>query len=223
MTFLTGGSGQLGTELQKHQIFYAPQKYLFNIINPDRQWLVKNCPQIDAILHCAADTQNNKAQTNLNQAVSATMTNVLGTANMVQLANDLDIPIFHISTETCIDPYNTYAKTKLLAEEMVRFAKKYVIIRTSFRDNPFEYPKAPTDMWTIGDDIEVIAKLIIKRLSYKHTNKLEYIGTPAKIMFELAQKTRPDVEPTTIEELNKTCPFQMHTMEKLKEVKCWSS
>lgn len=218
---LTGGSGQLGTELQKHYKFYAPESYRFNIINPDKEWLLKNCPKIDGILHCAADTQNNKIEIDPTQAISATMTNVLGTLNMAQLANDLDVPLFHISTETCIDPYNTYAKTKLLAEDMARFAKKHVIIRTSFRDNPFEYKKAPTDMWTIGDNIDIIAKLLIDRLTHKYSNKIEYIGTPAKTMYDLAKKTRPDVEPTTIAELNKVSPFQMQTMEALKDVKCW--
>lgn len=217
---LTGGSGQLGTELQKQYSFYAPNSHVFNIINPNKDWLVKNCPQIEGILHCAADTQNNKIQTDLDQAISATITNVLGTANMAKLANELNVPLFHISTETCIDPYNTYAKTKLLAEDMARFANKHVIIRTSFRDNPFEYLKAPTDMWTIGDNLDIIAKLIIDRLSRKYSNKLEYIGTPAKTMYDLAKKTRPDVELTTIGELNKTSPFQMHTMEALKEVIC---
>lgn len=220
MILLTGGSGQLGTELQKHSNFYAPNSHVFNIVNPNKDWLLNNCPQIDGILHCAADTQNNKMQTDLDQAISATMTNVLGTANMVKLANELDVPLFHISTETCIDPYNTYAKTKLLAEDMARFAKKHVIIRTSFRDNPYEYLKAPIDMWTIGDDIEIVAKLIIDRLSRKYSNKLEYIGTPAKTMYDLAKKTRPDVEPTTITELNRHSPFQMQTMEALREVKC---
>lgn len=220
MILLTGGSGQLGTELQKQYNFYAPDKHSFNIINLNKDWLVKNCPQIEGILHCAADTQNNKIQTDLDQAISATITNVLGTANMAKLANELGVPLFHISTETCIDPYNIYAKTKLLAEDMARFAKKHVIIRTSFRDNPFEYSKALIDMWTIGDSIDVIARLIIDRLSSKYSNELEYIGTPAKTMYDLAKKTRPDVKPTTIDELNKTCPFQMHTMEALREVMC---
>lgn len=217
MILLTGGSGQLGTALQKHRLYYAPAHFEFDIVNP------KQPEGISAIVHAAADTRVSAIQSDLSQLLNATTVNVTGTIRMVQMANRLDVPIYHISTETCLHPYNAYALTKLLAEEAVKHAKKYTIIRTSFRETPFEYSQAPTDMYTIGDYVSVIAKLINKRIGQPPSNSIEYIGTGAKTMFNLAKQSRPDVIPTTIEEMNKKISFQVQSMQDLQEVKCWQS
>lgn len=222
MYLLTGGSGQLGTELQKHKKFYAPDRLTFDVVNPDEEWLVKSCPDIEGIVHCAAMTNVNKIEKDMTEAMGATLVNVLGTGQMAVLANDLNVPLFHISTETCVKPYNTYAKTKLLSEGMARMANKYSIIRTSFRNDPFEYDQAPTDMYTIGDYVDKIAELIVERLDYKHSNSIEYIGTGVKTMYELASKTR-EVKKTTVEEMNKTLSYKVETMDELNEVSCYST
>lgn len=220
MTLLTGSSGQLGVELQKLGVFYCPSQKDFDVVHPNSDWLLRMCPSVDSILHCAADTRVTAIQTDPKVIWNAVEVNVLGTLQMALLANELDVPLYHISTETCLDPYNTYAKTKLLAEDMASKARQHTILRTSFRSVPFEYDKAFTDQWTIGDSVEVIAGLIVDRLRRPTLQMVEYIGTGAKTIYDLAKQTRPDVKPISIDEVNKKLTFAVKSMEQLRKVQC---
>lgn len=223
MLILTGGTGQLGQELQKRDTFFAPYHYDFDVYNPDLYWLGKHIPfeKITGIVHAAADTHVGDIELKNPVTRNSVSVNVLGTLNMAELANLLKVPLFHISTETCINPYNVYARTKLLAEDMASRAKQHVIIRTSFRDRPFEYPEAIQDMYTIGDYVDVIAGILVKRFQEPASNKIEYIGTGAKTVYELAKESRPDVIPTTIEMVNAKLSTKLKPMTELLEVKCW--
>lgn len=198
MILLTGGSGQLGTELQKLRKYYAPSHENMDLTDFEavQRLLLKKKPT--CILHAAAYTKVQLPEQYPEEAHECYMTNVVGTRNLVKAA---DCPIIFISTETVLHPYNFYAITKLQAENEVKKAKEYTIIRTSFREIPFEYPKAPTDMYTIGDYAPVIARLIDKSLSAPIENKTIYVGTGVKTMYELAIRSRLDVEPIQIKDI----------------------
>ncbi len=188
---LTGGSGQLGQELIKLRDFIAPTHKQMDITDPDSVAKYLGNRQVDLIVHAAAYTDTLKPDVNDVEAVKCWRTNVLGTRNLVEQAT---CPIVFISTESAIEPYNFYILTKMQAEHEIRLHEHgYTIIRTSFRSDPFEYPKAPTDMYTIAGSVADIAAMINEYLDKPIKNKLVYLGEWVQTVYELAKKTRPDV------------------------------
>lgn len=189
---LTGGSGQLGQELQKLRKYIAPSHQEMDITDPDSILRYIGKHPIDLIVHSAAYTDTLKPDNDPMAAAECFKVNVLGTRNLVA---QVSCPIIYISTESAVEPYNFYILTKIQGEHEVRLHKQGCnIIRTSFRYNPFEYPKAPTDMLTIGDTVEKIAKLIDEAIDILPMDgSITYIGTGVKTVYDLARETRPDV------------------------------
>lgn len=189
---LTGGSGQLGQELQKHRKYIAPSHQEMDITDPDSILRYIGKYDIDLIVHSAAYTETLKPDNDPEEAAKCFKVNVLGTRNLVVQAS---CPIVYISTESAVEPYNFYILTKIQGEHEVRLHKHGShIIRTSFRYDPFEYPKAPTDMLTIGDTVGKIAALIDAAIDdMPMDGGITYIGTKVRTVYELAKETRPDV------------------------------
>lgn len=188
---LTGGSGQLGQELLRHRDYLAPTHAEMDLTDPDQvaKYLGKHNP--DLILHAAAYTDTLKPDNDPKEAAKCFEVNVLGTRNLVRQAA---CPIIFVSTESALEPYNFYILTKVQAEHEIRLHKYgYVILRTSFRDDPFEYPKAPTDMYTIADTVGRIAALVDSEVDRPIDDSMRYVGTGCKTVYELAKQTRPDV------------------------------
>lgn len=193
---LTGGSGLLGTELQKYITVVAPSHKEMDITKP-----ITLKDHFDLIIHGAAYTDVVGAETDKDTCFKA---NVTGTLNMVTAFKDT--PFVYISSEYAKNPVNYYAKTKQLAEEEVKkIAKNYLIIRTLFKPNPFPFPRAFADQYTEGDYVDVITPLIIKAIKSwdKKSKKTIYVGTGRKTIFELAKRTRPNVQPMSIKEITK--------------------
>ncbi len=190
---ITGGTGRLATELKKHLL----GNYVY-IENFDIAYDVPDL-KYDLILHMAAYTNVVKAEIEDRRCFD---TNVFGTYNLVKRYKDT--PFVYISTEYANNPLGVYALTKRLGEEIVKTHPKHLILRTSFKPTPFPFPKAYGDQYTQGDYVDVIAMLLAERvLSWDCKSGLEYLGTGRKTMFELAQRTRPDVEMNSVDEYNK--------------------
>lgn len=188
---LTGGGGQLGQELQKIRSYIAPSQQEMDITDPDAVAKYLGTHVVDLIVHAAAYTDTLKPDNDPNEAYKCFVTNVLGTRNLVAQAN---CPIVYISTESAIEPYNFYILTKMQGEHEIRQHKLgYTIIRTSFRNDPFEYPKAPTDMWTIADTVANIAQLLTLSFEEPIQDNLKYVGREPLTVYDLAKETRPDV------------------------------
>jgi dTDP-4-dehydrorhamnose reductase len=188
---ITGGTGKLGIELKK----YLSGDYLGRE-NFDFTKQIKKKKKYNLIIHMGAYTDVKKAETvDKNKCF---MVNVYGTFNLVQ--NYKNTPFIYISTEYAHNPINVYSLTKKLGEEIVKTHPKHLIIRTSFKPNPFPFSKAYIDQYTQGDYVDVIAKLLAKKIKEwnRKTCKLEYLGTERKTMFELAKRTRPDVKPNKV-------------------------
>ena len=190
---LTGGTGQLGTELLKLHRYTAPTHEQMDVCDPDEVQQTLDAEQPELILYAAAFTNTFGADRSPSAAAHCWQVNVLGTRNLVNAAK---CPIILISSEAVIDPYTFYILTKLQAEYEVRQHEPgYSIFRTSFREDPYEYPQAFTDMWTIGDSVHVIAKLIDEAAHGPLVPGIRWIGTGPKTMYELAKRTVPDVTP----------------------------
>ncbi len=98
----------------------------------------------DMVIHCAAYTNVDKAEEELE---TAKLINVTGTENIAKICGKLDIPLVYISTDYVFDgtktepyapddttnPLNNYGLTKLQGEEAVKkYCEKYYIARTSW-------------------------------------------------------------------------------------------
>ncbi len=189
---ITGGTGKLGTELKKH----LNGDYMGSA---DLDFTKKiNKGDYNLILHIGAYTDVRKAESE--EAEKCFQVNTYGTFNLVRTYKD--VPFIYISTEYAKNPVSVYALTKLLGEEIVKTHPNHLIIRTLFKPTPFPFDKAYIDQYTQGDYVDVIAKLLADRVKNwdKKTSGTEYLGTGRKTMFELAKRTRPDVEPNSVED-----------------------
>lgn len=213
MILLTGGSGQLGTELRKLGSYVAPSRAEFDVTDEKQVYQTLQDLQPDLLVHAAAYTNTLGADTDVDQMVTCWQTNVIGTRNLVNYST---CPIVYISTEAAIHPYSFYILTKMQGElEAARQKAGYTVVRTSFREDPFEYKHAFTDMWTIGDYVKVIAylvnDLVVKR---PVQNRIAWVGTGAKTVYQLARRTRPDVKPILRSDINPYLP----TLEELVDI-----
>lgn len=187
----TGGSGRLGTELKKYLKGQYPTKNEFDITK------IKKTPICDLVVHMAAYTNVDKAETERFECFNI---NVNGTYQL--LKHFPDKPIVFLSTEH-VNAEGVYFQSKLIGELLIRnLAKKYLIIRTLFKPNPWPWEYAFTDQMTQGDYIDVITPLITKAIEdWDGESKTIYVGTERKSMFELAKKTKPNVKPNSVDEL----------------------
>lgn len=191
---ITGGTGRLASELKKHlEGEYVGIEH-FDFTYSDEIPL----GQYDLILHMGAYTNVRKAE---DEKVKCLNTNALGTFNLVQKYKDT--PFVYISTEYANKPLGVYALSKKIGEEIVSTHPNYLILRTSFKPNPFPFPYAYEDQFTQGDYVDIIAGLLasqIKGLNLRESLscKIEYLGTGRKSLFEMAKKTRPDVLPNKV-------------------------
>jgi dTDP-4-dehydrorhamnose reductase len=204
---LTGGSGRLGRELQA---------LLPGILAPPRAELDVTCPESVAravkrhaptlLVHAAAYTDVARAEA---ERAACWAVNVGGTRNVVRSALSAGVPLVHISTDYVFwgdrggyredDPpgpvRNTYALSKLAAEEVVRLHPQSLILRTSFRPRDWPYSVAYGDLYTSQDYVDVIAPLLAQAI--RHAAVIPYdtlhIATERKSVYDLARRRRPDV------------------------------
>lgn len=201
MILLTGGSGILGTELQKHMKFYAPSRSMLDIT---REIYCEEKPKL--IVHCAAFTDLVRAEKEKDLCYQV---NVLGTRNLASLG----IPMLYISTEYVFDgekgnyaetdypnPLNFYALTKLLGEYESRRTRS-VVVRCLFKPRPFKHPNACIDQYSTGNYADQFAPELV--LAIRNFDKLPptlHIGAEKKSIFDLARETR-DVNPIKVEDI----------------------
>ena len=148
---VTGSTGQLGSDVVKELLkrgysTLSPNRSEFNLCSEDsiRNYILNsNC---EAIVHCAAYTQVDKAEDEKDLCIKI---NATATKHIVKCAKILDIPMIYISTDYVFDgdldvtksyvetdavgPVTVYGKTKLHGEEQVKAnTDKYYIFRTAW-------------------------------------------------------------------------------------------
>jgi dTDP-4-dehydrorhamnose reductase len=216
---LTGGSGLLGTELQriakKFDIEYiAPRSNELNVAHDKNvEWYANNEAElyrrkITTLVHCAAWTDVPKAEECKEHAISI---NILGTKNMRYLCQRFMYKLVYISTDYVYPgdrgnyaetdqtrPVNFYAFTKLAGEAYAD--KNDLIIRTSFKPSKWEFEKAFTDLYTSADYIDIIAEKI-SRLIVSSATGIYNVGTERKSIYDLAISRNPDVKPMSYKEI----------------------
>lgn len=146
---VTGSTGQLGSDVVKELLkrgYYtlSPNRSEFNLCSEDsiRNYILnRNC---EAIVHCAAYTQVDKAE---DEKYLCIKINATATKHIAKCAKILDIPMIYISTDYVFDgtkdgkytendetnPINIYGESKLVGEKYVQeILDKYYIVRTSW-------------------------------------------------------------------------------------------
>lgn len=192
---ITGGTGRLCAELKKHldgeYVGIEHWDFIYPDEIPDNTY-----KKYGLIVHCGAYTDVVKAES---EPIKCLFTNALGTFNLVNKFKN--IPFVYISTEYAKNPLGVYALSKQLGEEIVKTHPQYLILRTSFKPNPFPFEYAYEDQYTQGDYVDVIAKLLAERVkNWDGKPSFEFLGTGRKTIYELAKKTRPDVKPNKVED-----------------------
>ena len=146
---VTGSTGQLGSDVVKELLkrgysTLSPNRSEFNLCSEDsiRNYILNsNC---EAIVHCAAYTQVDKAEDEKDLCIKI---NATATKHIAKCAKILDIPMIYISTDYVFDgtkdgeytendetnPINIYGESKLAGEKYVQeILDKYYIVRASW-------------------------------------------------------------------------------------------
>lgn len=146
---VTGANGQLGKALCRYlksmsfEVIETDSKNM-DICDVDMVENMINYQKPDAIIHCAAYTNTDKAEIEPEKCYSI---NVLGTHNLVKICNARKIVLMYISTdyvfgipgENFIEvddprvPVNVYGQTKMEAENLIlENMSEYYIVRISW-------------------------------------------------------------------------------------------
>lgn len=149
---LTGGSGQVGTELIRLAPaglnLSAPGRHDLDLGDPEAiEALVASRPWA-AVINCAAHTAVDRAET---EVVAAWRANALGPAALAQATGKAQIPLIHVSTDYVFDgskpgfyvetdpvaPVSVYGASKEGGEQAVRTAnQRHLILRTAWVVSP---------------------------------------------------------------------------------------
>lgn len=145
---ITGGNGQLGKELSLELMKQGYEVYAYGRDNMDiinKYDVVSKVLNInpDVIIHCAAYTNVNKAESDKDLCYA---TNVIGTENITFASNIAKCKLIYISTDYVFngkkdgeyfiddmaDPINFYGFTKYKGELIAKKNPKHFIVRTSW-------------------------------------------------------------------------------------------
>jgi len=145
---ITGANGQLGREvastLLHDDVVFAYSRFELDVTNEEQVNFVFNEVKPDVIVHCAAYTAVDLAESNQEDAF---MVNAQGTKYVAQAARQVGAKVCYISTDYVFDgkgtsPYNehdtpnpqtVYGKSKLLGEQFIQqHLSEYYIVRTSW-------------------------------------------------------------------------------------------
>jgi dTDP-4-dehydrorhamnose reductase len=186
---LTGGKGQLATEILKiNPLIDAPDKdeMDFSIYNQIEAYCKKK--KFDIVIHTGAVT--NKFNDDVDDDYITT--NIIGTANITLWAKRHGIRLVYISSdyvypseygnyteESALLPVNRYAKSKLGGEMSVQLYTNSLTIRTSFYST-LNFMKACTDQYTSRLTIKEAAAAIYSLACNKELRGIINLGTNRK-------------------------------------------
>lgn len=178
---VTGGNGQLGSELKEIAPNYQDYNFLFtdvkdlDITNHNAVAVFVESNNITVIINCAAYTAVDKAES---EPELADAINHLAVANFAQIAKYNNLKLIHVSTDYVFDgtnhkpyietdtpnPKSVYGQTKLdgeLAMQQINPANS-IIIRTSWVYSKFgnNFVKTMLSLAETRDEISVVADQI---------------------------------------------------------------
>ncbi|MEK7642696.1 MAG: SDR family oxidoreductase [Patescibacteria group bacterium] len=210
---VTGASGMLGLEVVRYflgeglnvtGLFHSNPKLIDKSIKhiscdigdtKSINSLAKKIPKLDLIVHCASMTGVDKCEKDKEGCFRA---NVIGTRNMVALAEKYKAKIIYISTGSVfsgekgnykegdfLDPRNYYSFTKTLGEEAVLAYSKGIVVRaTPIGIHASGRPQANFLEWMVD---AIKSNKPLNFFTDVYINALSAL-TMAKFLFQLATK-----------------------------------
>lgn len=170
---VTGANGQLGYDLCGEIGCEAIGIDIKELDITNRSLTLEYIEKLrpDAIIHCAAYTSVDKAESEPEQCHAV---NVLGTRHLAEAAKNICAKFLYISTDYVFDgtldrpyeiddatnPLNVYGRTKLKGEEAVRsILEKYFIVRISwvFGENGVNFVKTMLRLGRERGSVSVVA------------------------------------------------------------------
>lgn len=176
---ITGGSGQLGTALQRswpsdwHLVSPGREAFDLTDIRGIRNKIAAghNGNQYAAVINCAAYTEVDKAEA---ERHTPWIVNAEAPAALAEACASHDVPVLHISTDYVfsgrkagawrvddpVSPLNVYGASKLAGEDAVRASDaRYVIVRTSWLFSPYgrNFVTAMLERARRSDTVSVVA------------------------------------------------------------------
>jgi len=207
------GDGLLGTEIRKQTgwDYISRKKDGIDFVNFNSYQQYLN--DYSQILNCVAytNTYSNERQKHWD-------TNFRAVIELVDYCTSYGKKLIHISTDYVysssranaaeddvpVHCRNWYGYTKLLGDGYVQAkARKYLLIRTSYKPRPFPYPNAITTQVGNFDYVDTISKMIIEIINNDAVGIFN-VGTDEKTIYDLARKSI-DVVPIN-ELLHETMP-----------------
>lgn len=206
---ITGGSGLLGTALKKavpDAMF--PTSSEFNVCDLAQMRVFAAGREIHTVFHGAAFTSPPKIDGDPATAVDV---NIGGTANVVRLCMENNWRLVYMCTDYVFKgdrgryaeddemlPQNKYAWSKLGGECAVRLYDRSLIVRASFGEDEFPYPKAFVDQWTSREPVTRMTAKLVKILRSPELFGVLHVGSKRKSVLEYAQWISPDKELGTL-------------------------
>ncbi|MFP7412682.1 dTDP-4-dehydrorhamnose reductase [Priestia filamentosa] len=176
---ITGANGQLGKELvellsTKDFDVYGCSRDDMDITNSEQVQEVINRINPEVILHCAAHTKVDVAESEPEEAYSI---NAYGTRNVAVAAENIGAKFVYVSTDYVFDgsgiepylefsptsPLGVYGKSKLAGEEFVKHLhSKFFIVRTSWVYGKYgnNFVKTMLKLGAEKDELSVVADQI---------------------------------------------------------------
>lgn len=195
------GDGLLGSELHKQTNwdFLSRKKDNIEFTEPVSYWWRLASLGCKTVVNCIAHTDTYSDDFEKHWDI-----NYIALIKLVNHCNNMNYKLVHISTDYIyagseedasesdvpVHARNWYSYTKLIGDAYIQAASKnFLLIRTSFKPNPFPYPKAITTQTGNFDYVDRIAYLIIELIK-KNACGVFNVGTNKKSIYELAMRTR---------------------------------
>jgi dTDP-4-dehydrorhamnose reductase len=216
---VTGGSGQLGSELKKLMPTASfPSHKEFDVTRYHSMYDY-GIKEYDVILHAAAITSPPIVNESTEEAID---TNIIGTCNIVKLCKAFDIKLVYISTdyvysgeegnyteEDPVRPVNSYAWSKLGGECAAMMYNNTIIIRTSFTPKVFPYEKAFSDQYSSRETVDVIASKIVAIIDESAWGGPLNIGGKRQSVLDYARTLDPTVKELLRNDVNFKVPYDV--------------
>jgi dTDP-4-dehydrorhamnose reductase len=204
---ITGGSGRFASVLKKiktkNKIFF-PNKNHLNILNLNKikKYLKKIKPKI--VIHLAGLSRPMHIhESNVNKSIDL---NIIGTANIAKVCNDLKIKLVYFSTgyvypgkkgsykeSEAVFPVNNYAWSKLGGEASVHMLKNSLILRVTMTEKPFIHKEAFSNVKSNFIFHDSIAKIIFKIINLKG---ILNVGGEIQSIYNFAKKSNKNIKKT---------------------------
>ena len=200
------GDGLLGTEIVKQTgwDYISRKKDGIDITNPESYIdLLKNCTHI---VNCIGYTNTKDNIKNKHLEI-----NVRGVYCLAKVCEKLHVKLIHISTDYVyanshqdatendlpVPLPNWYGHSKVMADTIIQTMfpdeSEYLILRGTFKSTPYTHERAWYNLVGNFDYIDVIASLMIKLIDNDACG-LYNVGTEQKNLYDLAKRTKPDVQ-----------------------------